>query len=129
MNSLPQSQVATPLMQQQQVQPMYGMANAGQNVVNPQQYTAQQLLGLQAQVRSWMELCERFTETQIKFSSFLGILMKIQIVAATSSSCAPATSTSHSTARYCHSDNPCDYTGSHSQLSSSQSSSCSGQST
>ncbi|XP_056018818.1 cell division cycle and apoptosis regulator protein 1-like isoform X3 [Ostrea edulis] len=49
MNSLPQSQVATPLMQQQQVQPMYGMANAGQSVVNPQQYTAQQLLGLQAQ--------------------------------------------------------------------------------
>ncbi|XP_022315964.2 cell division cycle and apoptosis regulator protein 1-like isoform X3 [Crassostrea virginica] len=48
MNNLPQSQVATPLMQQQQVQPMYGMANAGQGVVNPQ-YTAQQLLGLQAQ--------------------------------------------------------------------------------
>ncbi|XP_061175292.1 cell division cycle and apoptosis regulator protein 1-like [Saccostrea echinata] len=49
-NNMPQSQVATPLMQQQQVQPIYhGMSSAGQNVVNPQQYTAQQLLGLQAQ--------------------------------------------------------------------------------
>jgi hypothetical protein len=38
------------MQQQQQVQPMYGMANTGQSVVNPQQYTAQQLLGLQAQV-------------------------------------------------------------------------------
>lgn len=57
MNNLPQSQVATPLMQQQQVQPMYGMANAGQGVVNPQ-YTAQQLLGLQAQVRK--QQCNNF---------------------------------------------------------------------
>ncbi|XP_062571741.1 cell division cycle and apoptosis regulator protein 1-like isoform X1 [Saccostrea cucullata] len=49
-NNMPQSQVAAPLMQQQQVQPLYGMSSApGQNVVNPQQYTAQQLLGLQAQ--------------------------------------------------------------------------------
>ena len=45
-------------MQQQQVQPMYGMANAGQGVVNPQQYTAQQLLGLQAQVRK--QQCNNF---------------------------------------------------------------------